>query len=84
MDHSKSNKRNKIIIIASRRFTVTQPHTGTSGSNVVQIEVKQNSCIMYGTPGYQPKGDGDCEYLAQYNQSYSGLVGLVSLGCLPT
>ena len=28
-------------------------------------------------PGYQPKGEGDCGYLEQYNQAYSG--GLVSL-----
>ena len=34
-------------------------------------------------PGYQPKGEGDCGYMAQYNQDYSGLVGLVSLGRLP-
>ena len=35
-------------------------------------------------PGYQPKEDGDCEYLAQHNQAYSGQVGLASLGRLPT
>ena len=33
--------------------------------------------------GYQPKGEGDCGFLAQYNQAYSGRVGLVSLGRLP-
>ena len=33
--------------------------------------------------GYQPKGEGDCVYLAQYNQAYSGRVFLVSLGQLP-
>ena len=31
-------------------------------------------------PGYQPKGEGDCGYLAQYNQAYSGQVGLVRHG----
>ena len=35
-------------------------------------------------PGYQPKGECDCRYLAQNNQAYSGRVGLVSLGRLPT
>ena len=35
-------------------------------------------------PGYQPKGEGDCEYLAQYDHTYSGQVGLGSLGRLPT
>ena len=35
-------------------------------------------------PGYQPKGDGDCGCLAQYDQAYSGRVGLVCLGRLPT
>ena len=35
-------------------------------------------------PGYQPKGEGDSGYLAQNNQAYSGLVGLSSLGRLPT
>ena len=34
--------------------------------------------------GHQPKGEGDCGYLAQYNQAYSGRVGLISLGRLPT
>ena len=33
--------------------------------------------------GYQPKGEGDCGYLAQYNQAYSGRVFLVRLGRLP-
>ena len=32
----------------------------------------------------QPKGEGDCRYLAQYNQAYSGQVGHASLGQLPT
>ena len=32
-------------------------------------------------PGYQPKGKGDCGYLAQYSQAYSRWVGLISLGC---
>ena len=35
-------------------------------------------------PGYQPKGEGDCGYLAKYNQAYSGQVGLIGLGRLPT
>ena len=35
-------------------------------------------------PGYQPKGEDDCRYLAQYNQPYSWRVGLFSLGRLPT
>ena len=34
--------------------------------------------------GYQPKGEGDCRYLAQYNQSSSRCVGLISFGLLPT
>ena len=35
-------------------------------------------------PGYQPKGEGDCGYLTQYNQTYPGQVVLASLGQLPT
>ena len=35
-------------------------------------------------PGYQPKGEGDCGYMAQYNHAYSWFVGFVSLGRLPT
>ena len=35
-------------------------------------------------PGYQLKGEGNCGYLDQYNQAYSGRVGLASLGQLPT
>ena len=35
-------------------------------------------------PGYQPIGEVDCGYLAQYIQAYSRWVGLVSLGRLPT
>ena len=35
-------------------------------------------------PGYHPKGEGDCGYQVQYHQAYSGLVGLVSFGRLPT
>ena len=35
-------------------------------------------------PGYQPKGDVECGYLAQHNQAYYWQVGLVSLGRLPT
>ena len=31
--------------------------------------------------GYQPNGEGDCGYLAQYDQAYSVWV---SLGRLPT
>ena len=34
--------------------------------------------------GYQPKGEDDCGYLAQYNQAYSRRVGLDSLGRLST
>ena len=34
-------------------------------------------------PEYQPKGEGDCGYLAQYNRVYSGWVGLIGLGRLP-
>ena len=33
--------------------------------------------------GCQPKREGDCWYLVQYNQAYSGLVGLICLGRLP-
>ena len=32
----------------------------------------------------QPKGEGDCGYLAMYSQAYSGRMGLVSVGRLPT
>ena len=35
-------------------------------------------------PAYQPKGEGDSGYLAQYSLASSGQVGLVSLGRLPT
>ena len=35
------------------------------------------------TPGYQAKGEGDCVYLAQYNQAYSWRVGRVVIGRLP-
>ena len=34
-------------------------------------------------PGYQPKGECDCGYMAQYDQVYSGWVGLISLGRMP-
>ena len=34
-------------------------------------------------PGYQPRREGDCMYLAQYNQAYSWQVALVGLGWLP-
>ena len=53
MDHSKSNKKsiNKIIILTSKIFTVTNSHTVTSGSNVmVLIEVNKKinvSCIDF-------------------------------------
>ena len=33
-------------------------------------------------PGCQPRGEGNCRYLAQCNPAYSGQVGLVSLGQL--
>lgn len=36
------------------------------------------------TPGGQPKGEGDCGCLAQYNQDCSGQVGFVSHGRLLT
>ena len=32
--------------------------------------------------GYQPIGEGDCEYLAQYYLANCGWVGLVNLGRL--
>ena len=35
-------------------------------------------------PGYQPHGEGNYRYLAQYNQAYSGRVGFNSLGRQPT
>ena len=35
-------------------------------------------------PGCQPKGEGDCGYMAKYNQAYSVLMGRVSLRRLPT
>ena len=35
-------------------------------------------------PGYQPKGEGDSGYLAQYGMAYSGRMGLIRLGQLPT
>ena len=35
-------------------------------------------------PGYQPEGEVDYGYLAQYNQAYSECVVLVSLDRLPT
>ena len=35
-------------------------------------------------PGYKPKGEGDCGYLAQHNQAYSERVGLANLGRLRT
>ena len=50
MDDSKSNYKNinKIIIVTSQISSVTQSHSGTSGSNVmVQIEVKNFLCIMH-------------------------------------
>ena len=34
-------------------------------------------------PGYQPIGEGDYGYLAQYNQAYFGWVELVSLDGSP-
>ena len=35
-------------------------------------------------PGCQPKGEGDCGYLAQYNQAYSyGKGSLALVGCPP-
>ena len=34
--------------------------------------------------GYQQKIEGNCGYLAQYNQTYSGWVGRDSHGQLPT
>ena len=34
--------------------------------------------------GYQQNGEGDGGYMAQYYPAYSWLVGLVSLGRLPT
>ena len=34
-------------------------------------------------PGYQPKGEGDCRYLVQYDQPYSWWVGLIGLSRLP-
>ena len=34
------------------------------------------------SPVYQPIGEVDCGYQAQYGQSYFGLVGLISLGRL--
>ena len=34
--------------------------------------------------GYQPKGEGDCWYQAQYRQAYSGGWGSLALvGCPP-
>ena len=36
------------------------------------------------TPGYQPRGVGDCGSLAQYYHAHSGCVGLICLGRLPT
>ena len=35
-------------------------------------------------PRYHPKGVGNCGYQAQYNQAYSGRVGLISFGQLST
>ena len=35
------------------------------------------------TPGYQPRGEGDCGYLAQYDQVSGGRMGLVGLGRTP-
>ena len=33
--------------------------------------------------GNQPTGEVDCVCLVQYNQAYTGLVGLVGIGRLP-
>ena len=53
------------------------PQSGTDPDSYFKLKVVP--------PGYQPKGDGDCEYLAQYDQAYSGWMGLVvSLGHLLT
>ena len=35
-------------------------------------------------PVCQPKGEGECGYLVQYNQANSGRMGIVRLGRLPT
>ena len=35
-------------------------------------------------PGYQPIGESDCGYLAQYIQAYSEQMVLIILGRLPT
>ena len=35
-------------------------------------------------PGYRPTGEGDCMYMAQYNQAYFRWVRLISIGRLPT
>ena len=51
MDHSKTkdkNKRKIRKIHTSQTFTVTQSHTGTSGTNVmVHIEVNKIYCIEF-------------------------------------
>ena len=52
-----------------------QPPSGTDPESYIDLHILP--------PGYQPKGESDCGYLAQCNQAYSGRVGLVSFGRLP-
>ena len=53
--------------------SITGPKTSTKCSNLYVM-----------TPGGQPKGEGNCGCLAQYNQDCSRQVGFVSHGRLLT
>ena len=50
-----------------------------TGSRHPQNCTDPESCfkLQVVPPGYQQKGEGNCEYVAQYDQAYYGWMGLV-------
>ena len=58
-------------------------HHAEAGHTLYGADSKSYFDIHVVPPGCQPKEEGDCWYLALYNQAYSRWVGLVRLGRLP-
>ena len=57
-------------------------HTGTKHPlNVAEPESDFDLHVV--PPGYLPRGDVECGYVAQYDHIYSGRVGLISVSQLP-
>ena len=62
---------------------IGEPHTGQKHTSS-GTDPKSYFDLHIIPPGYQPKGEGECGYMAQYNQADSERVGHVSLSQLPT